>query len=399
MRLRLKMLRRFLPVGQGAFYLEQFPTNGKPINIIYDCGSETDVKFVKRQIDFNFDKGEAIEIIFISHMHTDHINGLEYLLQHCKVKNIVMPYTSPEDEFLFTLDYFCRADKPSVKSFTYRFIKRPSEAVRMYSEAKIYRIDEYEGNRDENPNRENEETEEIGEDNGRRISSGKNICTRTMREELRNVGLIWKYIPFNFKEDSKKPEFVKALKSSLPSDLVSQVILNENEINIDPIVERWSDDIKKAVRAAYEKVKGELNTNSMVLFSGTDESEISQWISPLHHRHPCSCFCDCYCYKGSGCLYTGDYDAKRLEKWEELEGAYHKYWKDIGCVQVPHHGSHNNFNKEFIFMNSFFIVSAGFGNKRGHPHDLVTKEFLFHQQDLRIVSEYCGSEVILQVVV
>lgn len=40
------MLRSFLAVGQGAFYCECF-NSGKiddNINIIYDCGSLTDIK-------------------------------------------------------------------------------------------------------------------------------------------------------------------------------------------------------------------------------------------------------------------------------------------------------------------------------------------------------------------
>lgn len=39
------MLRSFLPVGQGAFYLERFETNDGRINVVYDCGSLTEVNF------------------------------------------------------------------------------------------------------------------------------------------------------------------------------------------------------------------------------------------------------------------------------------------------------------------------------------------------------------------
>lgn len=40
----IMMIRSFLPVGQGAFYRETFKINGDKINIIYDCGSATDIK-------------------------------------------------------------------------------------------------------------------------------------------------------------------------------------------------------------------------------------------------------------------------------------------------------------------------------------------------------------------
>ena len=52
------MIRSFLPVGQGAFYCEQFGgfAETERVNIIYDCGSSTNVKLVEEQIKNNFQK-------------------------------------------------------------------------------------------------------------------------------------------------------------------------------------------------------------------------------------------------------------------------------------------------------------------------------------------------------
>ena len=50
------MLRSFLPVGQGAFYLERFEINGEKTNVVYDCGSLTDVKIVEKEIRANLKK-------------------------------------------------------------------------------------------------------------------------------------------------------------------------------------------------------------------------------------------------------------------------------------------------------------------------------------------------------
>lgn len=80
------VIRSFLPVGQGAFYLEQFMFNEEKINIIYDCGSNTDCKLVEGQIRDNFEEGAKIHAVFLSHLDADHINGLPYLLKRCNVK-------------------------------------------------------------------------------------------------------------------------------------------------------------------------------------------------------------------------------------------------------------------------------------------------------------------------
>ena len=62
------MIRSFLPVGQGAFYCEQFSVAGpEKINIVYDCGSLTSVSFVEHQIKYNFQEDEVIHAVFLSH--------------------------------------------------------------------------------------------------------------------------------------------------------------------------------------------------------------------------------------------------------------------------------------------------------------------------------------------
>ena len=83
------MIRSFLPVGQGAFYCECFDLrNEYRLNVIYDCGSATSVKFVEQAIKNNFTKGETIHAVFISHLDEDHINGIPYLLRYCRVEKI-----------------------------------------------------------------------------------------------------------------------------------------------------------------------------------------------------------------------------------------------------------------------------------------------------------------------
>lgn len=47
------VIRSFLPVGQGAFYCEQFYEDDhkdRRVNVVYDCGSSTNVKLVETQI-------------------------------------------------------------------------------------------------------------------------------------------------------------------------------------------------------------------------------------------------------------------------------------------------------------------------------------------------------------
>ena len=52
------MIRSFLPVGQGAFYTEQFDCG---VNVVYDCGSSTSRSAIEKQIACTFEPREKIQ--------------------------------------------------------------------------------------------------------------------------------------------------------------------------------------------------------------------------------------------------------------------------------------------------------------------------------------------------
>ena len=52
----MEMVRSFLPVGQGAFYTEQFADG---TNVIYDCGSENGIRMIKEMIKSIFHEGDC----------------------------------------------------------------------------------------------------------------------------------------------------------------------------------------------------------------------------------------------------------------------------------------------------------------------------------------------------
>lgn len=384
------MLRSFIPVGQGAFYLEQFEICGERTNVVYDCGSLTDVKIVEKEIRANFGKGEKIDIVFISHLDQDHINGLEYLLKYCNVKNIVFPYTRKEDRITLNIDYFCNQENPSDDDFVYKFINNPYRALHeQESRARLFGIKEY--------NSENNAYDNIynNDDDVRILNSGENIFEDLIHNEISSK-IKWEYVPFNFKEDIRKEQFFDELDNNLNSLGCSLY-----QIGIDNLLKQWTNpDIQKAIKDAYKKVSGSLNANSMVLFSGITDDTVYQRPINLYNRFIC-CNYKCLNYfnylKQNGCLYTGDYEAKEESKWLELKEAYSKYWDYIGCVQIPHHGSYKNYNPEIALLNAYFVISAGFENRWRHPSGSVIKDLLLNYKYPLIVTEQHNSKVILEI--
>jgi len=96
--MKIKYEQKFHSIGQGLFYSSSLHLNNSiSANIIFDCGSEN-IKLINREINkFN---NNFIDILIISHLHFDHISGLDHLLKNRKVNTVVLPYLFPQERIL-----------------------------------------------------------------------------------------------------------------------------------------------------------------------------------------------------------------------------------------------------------------------------------------------------------
>lgn len=366
------MIRSFLPVGQGAFYCEQFKMDifSEKINIIYDCGSDN-VELVFEQIQNNFEKGEIIHAVFISHLDNDHINGLPYLLKYCKVKKIFFPLIERKNNYSIRLFNLIKNGRNA--SFLLEFLENPYRAIgnlNLDYRPVFFQIGG---------------GEEFNGIDAMVIPSGRDVSDLIM-EEFKNILYIyreWKFIPFNFCQENRAIELQTYLKK----------IFGKN-MKDDDIYHIWKygdEDEKNKIKQAYKSIKGTFNTNSMTLYSGIKNFDIKQSIADTRSF---GCYMrDVFYMKNVGCLYTGDYDVSGKEKWKQLYEAYRMYWETIGCVQVPHHGSRHNYNEELGCIDAYYIISAGINNRYHHPHSIVIKDLLYKHHLPYIVTEQQSSEV------
>lgn len=374
----MNMVRSFLPVGQGAFYLEQFGLDDETrINVVYDCGAYGDSKPVEEQIRRSFKKGETIHAVFISHLHSDHINGLSYLVRYCDVKNIYFP--------LITSKY---------KSYMsiYSKVTHAGELVEAFIEGEPERILSV---------LENEQVvlHPIGVDE----STGDN-----WREEEVDVsgeifepsGVLvkkheWLYIPLNFECSTRAKKLEEALDKVFPGKTIDGKVLEE-------IWEKGTSADRDKIKEAYRRVRGDFNTNSMVLFSGETTGRYVQepicanhlYVRRWGHSGCLGCFSRLSCSRcmvglpRAGWLYTGDYDTTGVRKWKQMWDKYERYRESIGGVQIPHHGSHHNYNPDLNkFDYEYAVISAGEKNIFKHPHKGVLKDLLLRRKAVFWVNE------------
>lgn len=396
----MKVIRTFHPIGQGAFYSESFHYNEKIINIIYDCGSLTDLTKVKEEIEKTFPKDTNIDALFISHFDSDHVNGIPFLITHCNVKNIFFPIISEEDKILLRIKAIL---EDTVNYFANDFLEKPQQAITNLINLKsgkndIPKLFAVRTN--------NEDILHNNQDYTDTISSGTDVSD-IISSNFKNFN--WEFVPYNFKQNERIKELKEQLEKEIKYSPEQLLTLLQYKKDSD-----YAKNMIKELRNIYKKISGTPNSNSMTLFSGiTNELIFKQhlrnykfnttsiYINPddlcLQHitdetieasRNNLHSKSFHFKYKkNTGCLYTGDFDASKEEHFFSLKAKYNNYWDYIQYIQIPHHGAKNNFNDKFIHSNKIYIISAGSKNQYNHPHDEVLKKILVKNAHVFIVNE------------
>lgn len=102
------------PVGQGGLHLTQLRSRAqRPINIVYDCGSKNGacalrepLRLMSGLIASRYSKADRpiIDVLVLSHLHADHVNGFETLVEEMRptIDRLIMPYYD-DDQILIIL--------------------------------------------------------------------------------------------------------------------------------------------------------------------------------------------------------------------------------------------------------------------------------------------------------
>lgn len=386
-------------MGKALFFLERFKGGNRTVNVVYDCGSGTSVDLVWTRINEVFSPGDEIAAVFISHLDADHVNGLEYLLKRCHVRHLFFPLLTKGAKTLSLLEYLSNSETADRDSFVFHFIENPQMAVgRLFRDSRGFNNDfqppvlhpvlPYRGDGEE-PGPEDVENE--GGITVSPIPSGRSV-ERIISSSFDSweSKRTWLYIPFNFRQEEHCNWLLELLRIEFGASFKPEDLLD--------ICKNDPRALCK-LRKAYRQIPGTLNSNSLVLYSGYDGADpfLYSIEKNLLMKYKIL-FPSCYHEKliPGGCLYFGDYKAAGSENWSELDNALRPYFKFVGCLQLPHHGSRHNFNQNLLseLKNcTYYFAAAGQCNRYGHPHDLVLHEVLFGGRFPIVITEDSNSEV------
>ena len=126
----------FHPVGQGLFYTGEIENGTDDFVFVYDCGGTN--KQIACDAADSFQKslnGKRIDLLVLSHLHEDHINGIETILTALKPDGrIVMPYI---DSKLLTLYQYQFLKSKNNDKFLNQFYENPVGTIREKSKSDV----------------------------------------------------------------------------------------------------------------------------------------------------------------------------------------------------------------------------------------------------------------------
>ena len=377
----MNMIRTFHPVGQGAFYSEEFFNSEQNcvFRIVYDCGSlkycglqrnsdgtPLEREDIEERVKRAFPNGHGVDILFVSHFDDDHVNLIPCLKSY-QIRRVILPLLSAEERYMLTGYHLSRSRWGKISDALNRIINNPEEYFG--KDTKVTFVRPADGER---TIMENElDDEGVGVDDlPEEISSLTKI---SIGNNLPDNGrmLRWLLIPYNH-----KPERYSDLKNKL-ENVFGKGFQISNLTNPDFVIKEL-----KNLRSCYKKLPEGINRNSMALYSGPHDSACSlstgeverggiwgvycpcdqfaeYWLDRVLRHEPSSIFHGC-----PGCLYTGDISLDEAD----LTRAFEKFVRNIGMVQLPHHGSLDSFgNGNLPIDGRVCVATYGEKNQFGHP--------------------------------
>jgi len=422
------IIRSFNPIGQGAFVTEHFYRNGKEYaTVIFDAGflktaTKGGEKRAKRVVQSVLAKEVPISAIFISHLDEDHVGLVPYILReyHDQVKHIVLPRFSQEVVFAYyfwyKINYINRA-KGKI-NWSRNLAQLITEIAR-----KLGYVRGDEGrplNQERGPNwyfirsDEDERQPSFRVDNRDLIDLDSGGLGRIADEpsgivfDLAVQSCQWHFVPYHRddlrgKHKAKRfwEQIIDKYKDCFKHESYSpdQPFFSGDHAALEKLAElskcvlRKKGGYKELARI-YKSAWGDRNVDSMVVvsFPSSDCSvlpcrPIDFWSFLSHligskYNHP-----SLMSILKPGAIYTGDSNAAELPSQILLGSS--SISKNIGSVQVPHHGSASSWDGKLATGDAtLYFASYGSVNTYGHPAPNVVRDIVLNFKIPLFYNEY-----------
>lgn len=400
--------QNFHGIGQGLFYsgkitLESNNMASILFNFIYDCGTLSQQKYLNKEISeyklLNLQNND-IDLLVISHLHSDHVNGLNNLLENTNTKNVVLPYLNPFERILLSI--YSKGPR-----WYFEFIFNPSNFLNKKGVKNIIYLSQGENIKftppetSENINKEiefptelklNFEKMEDDDDTKKYVKSYDNVSDWNVKFKKDSypaiLTRIWQFYFYTSPIDKKRLHAFQSEVEQLQSESsITEILRDENKRNI--LKEIYKKRIREKINfTSLTCLHGPLYLSPFIDYK--NELNLGLWpIRLLPH--------DYHFYKELKYLYREIYndfsrifhdfkiflkqrsysflmgDINSIFEWDNLKSRYQRLFKHIQSLQIPHHGSRHNWNNKIPLEVGpcYYIISAGLRNRFRHPDPQV----------------------------
>lgn len=376
------------------------------LHYVFDCGSEQSAALNKALILYQNECKGHIDILFVSHFDTDHLNGIDRLLRVARPKVVVVPYLSSYDLSLLLLS---EAERGSLSSTLREYVKNPVQWWRRRGAANIVFLEPDDGTDPgsilpilpDGPTRDRDDPGEgpqratrTGEFQAsarlashlekprNKVAGGLKAADSGLREKLKGAILAgrgsafllecklgasfaWRY------RDWILLPYVHPVNHEICEEFFSEIFryLKIRQSSSRPIHQVLLDHLTsfkklKDIIGIYSKYFGSnKNVISLSLYSGPYASMLDKNIQNANywsHISSNNLFWPNIRYTNQPCgwLLTGDANLKSVPRLDPWYRFYSRLSHLIGIINLPHHGSKLSFNERVISFSGLKIALA-----------------------------------------
>lgn len=358
MTMELQVIRTIHPVGQGAFYTETLhrPGLNDDKHIVYDCGVKPYSHRLVEEICNFLPENSTIDVLFISHFHTDHVNGIKLLGKKYNIKYVVLPQIKDYEWFYIIENYLTTGNAD---------VNIVSNVQKSIGDAKIIEVAPIGGDENVKVSDESSQFDNVGDS----LFNGFSPLVID-----NSFFAIWHYIVVN---PLKKCD-LDALRTALEN-----IDYEDRKLTIDDLQDpNILTSVRKDLQEVYSReFKGENEYSMCVLSELADRTRYYTYSGYNVKNSRCR---ECWHYMHyeesfhrrdvDGGLYCGDADFMHCDTLECLKKRLTGREKFVGLLQLPHHGSKENFSIDMLnWFNHVRVSFACYGspNRYNHPSNDV----------------------------
>ena len=385
------------PIGQGCFHAGSIHEGDAAdrdvdgFHYVYDCGSDNR-RALGEAIDSYKDQTSRVDAVFVSHLDSDHVSGLDRLLSAVKVDTVYVPYVN---EVVLVLELIEAELDGDLSVSLIEASTDPGNWFRSRGVQHVVRVQESPDDGVPGPGDGDDPEGPEGPGAGRKIDPGVGVSHDQNATQMgsgievvvsgyrvpipvRGRSLNWTLVPHvdpapRERLDRFEAKMRRTLGLSAGQPVTSARLADamRERSKRERLRECYDEIVPRGARRMHNRV-------SMSLYSGPVEFEKAQeW------RHRVLCGPDWRtgdlieldpepfwsCEEGAvGWIGTGDATLSVKKVRTAWNRTYRPYEDYVATLLLPHHGSKHNFHREVLDFPYLEICAASAGRRSRYRH-------------------------------